>query len=90
MSYFAFLTAEFPAVYEAAIEAERQAGMSPTAVAFFAGKAVEVAVKWAFRTDPGLFLVAKVRVIKLPAVRQLGEADFLFPSLQSRTLWGQV
>ena len=52
MSNFAFLAAEFPAVHEAAVEAERQAGVSPTAAAFFAGKAVEVAVKWAFRTDP--------------------------------------
>lgn len=56
MSNFAFLAAEFPAVYEAAVEAERQAAVSPTAAAFFAGKAVEVAVKWAFRTDPGLKL----------------------------------
>ena len=56
MSNFAFLAAEFPAVHEAAVEAERQAGVSPTAAAFFAGKAVEVAVKWAFRTDPGLKL----------------------------------
>ena len=53
MSNFAFLAAEFPAVHEAAVEAERQAAVSPTAAAFFAGKAVEVAVKWAFRTDPG-------------------------------------
>jgi type I restriction enzyme, R subunit len=56
MSNFAFLATEFPAVHEAAVEAERQAGVSPTAAAFFAGKAVEVAVKWAFRTDPGLKL----------------------------------
>jgi type I restriction enzyme R subunit len=56
MSNFAFLAAEFPAVHEAAVEAERQAAVSPTAAAFFAGKAVEVAVKWAFRTDPGLKL----------------------------------
>jgi hypothetical protein len=56
MSNFAFLAAEFSAVHEAAVEAERQAGVSPTAAAFFAGKAVEVAVKWAFRTDPGLKL----------------------------------
>ena len=56
MSNFAFLAAEFPSVHEAAVEAERQAGVSPTAAAFFAGKAVEVAVKWAFRTDPGLKL----------------------------------
>jgi len=43
-------------VHEAAAEAERQAGVSPTAAAFFAGKAVEVAVKWAFRADPSLKL----------------------------------
>ena len=34
MSNFAFLAAEFPAVHEAAVEAERQAGVSPTAAAF--------------------------------------------------------
>lgn len=56
MSNFAFLAAEFPAVHEAAVEAERQAGVSPTAAAFFAGKTVEVAVKWAFRSDPNLRL----------------------------------
>lgn len=56
MSNFAFLAAEFPAVHEAAVEAERQAGVSPTAAAFFAGKTVEVAVKWAFKNDPGLKL----------------------------------
>jgi type I restriction enzyme, R subunit len=56
MSNFAFLAAEFPAVHEAAVEAERQAAVSSTAAAFFAGKTVEVAVKWAFRNDPGLKL----------------------------------
>src|SRR3954465_8689311 len=56
MSNFAFLAAEFPAVHEAAGEAERQAGGPPTAAACFAGKAVEVAVKWAFRSDPNLKL----------------------------------
>lgn len=56
MSNFAFLAAEFPHVHEAAAEAEKQAAASPTAGAFFAGKAVEVAVKWAFRNDPGLTL----------------------------------
>ncbi len=56
MSNFAFLLPEFPHVHEAAVEAERQAAASPTAAAFFAGKAVEVAVKWAFRNDPGLHL----------------------------------
>lgn len=56
MSNFAFLLPDFPHVHEAAAEAERQAAASPTAAAFFAGKTVEVAVKWAFRNDPGLNL----------------------------------
>ena len=51
MSNFAFLAVEFPAVHEAAMEAERQAAVSPTASALFAGKAVEVAVKRAFRAQ---------------------------------------
>ena len=55
-SNFAFLSAEFATVHEAAVEAERQASVSPTAAAFFAGKTVELAVKWAFRNDPGLKL----------------------------------
>jgi type I restriction enzyme R subunit len=38
MSNFAFLAAEFPFLHEAAVEAERQAAVSPTAAAFFAGK----------------------------------------------------
>jgi type I restriction enzyme R subunit len=80
MSNFAFLAAEFPAVHEAAVEAERQAGVSPTAAAFFAGKAVEVAVKWAFRTDPGLKLPYQDNISALlhePSFRRAaGEAVF--------------
>jgi type I restriction enzyme, R subunit len=80
MSNFAFLAAEFPAVHEAAVEAERQAGVSPTAAAFFAGKAVEVAVKWAFRTDPGLKLPYQDNISALlhePSFRKAaGEAVF--------------
>src|SRR3954466_5224084 len=80
MSNFAFLAAEFPAVHEAAVEAERQAGVSPTAAAFFAGKAVEVAVKWAFRSDPGLNLPYQDNIAALlhePSFRRAaGEAVF--------------
>src|SRR6266567_3855658 len=68
MSNFAFLAAEFPAVHEAA------------AAAFFAGKAVEVAVKWAFRTDPGLKLPYQDNISALlhePSFRKAaGEAVF--------------
>jgi|GEM_PF-3866135 len=37
MSNFTFLAAEFPAVHEAAVEAERQAAAAPGATVFFAG-----------------------------------------------------
>jgi type I restriction enzyme R subunit len=80
MSNFAFLAAEFPAVHEAAVEAERQAGVSPTAAAFFAGKAVEVAVKWAFRSDPNLKLPYQDNIAALlhePSFRRAaGDAVF--------------
>lgn len=80
MSNFAFLAAEFPAVHDAALEAERQAGVSPTAAAFFAGKAVEVAVKWAFRSDPNLKLPYQDNIAALlhePSFRRAaGEAVF--------------
>src|ERR1700712_1089073 len=80
MSNFAFLAAEFPAVHEAAMEAERQAAVSPTAAAFFAGKAVEIAVKWAFRNDPGLKLPYQDNIAALlhePSFRRAaGEAVF--------------
>ncbi|MDR3470027.1 MAG: DEAD/DEAH box helicase family protein [Xanthobacteraceae bacterium] len=80
MSNFAFLAGEFPTVHEAAVEAERQAGVSPTAAAFFAGKTVEVAVKWAFRNDPGLKLPYQDNIAALlhePSFRRVaGEAVF--------------
>ncbi|MBK1623500.1 DEAD/DEAH box helicase family protein [Afifella marina] len=80
MSNFAFLAAEFPTVHEPAAEAERQAKSSPTAAAFFAGKAVEVAVKWAFLNDPGLRLPYQDNIAALlhePSFKRLaGEAVF--------------
>jgi type I restriction enzyme, R subunit len=80
MSNFAFLVDEFPAVHEAAVEAERQAAVSPTAAAFFAGKAVEVAVKWTFRSDPNLKLPYQDNIAALlhePSFRRAaGEAVF--------------
>jgi type I restriction enzyme R subunit len=80
ISNFVFLAAEFPAVHEAAVEAERQAGVSPTAAAFFAGKTVEVAVKWAFRSDPNLKLPYQDNIAALlhePSFRRAaGEAVF--------------
>src|SRR6266849_1462950 len=80
MSNFAFLAAEFPFLHEAAVEAERQAAVSPTAAAFFAGKTVEVAVKWAFKSDPNLKLPYQDNIAALlhePSFRRAaGEAVF--------------
>ncbi len=81
MSNFAFLAPEFPAVHEAAVEAERQAAVSPTAAAFFAGKAVEVAVVVkAFKSDPNLKLPYQDNISALlhePSFRRAaGEAVF--------------
>lgn len=80
MSNFTFLAAEFPNLHEAAVEAERQAAASPTAAAFFAGKTVELAVKWAFRNDPGLKLPYQDNIAALlhePSFRKVaGEAVF--------------
>ncbi|CAN7685884.1 DEAD/DEAH box helicase family protein [Mesorhizobium amorphae] len=80
MSNFTFLATEFPTVHEAAVEAERQAGVSPTAAAFFAGKTVELAVKWAFRNDAGLKLPYQDNIAALlhePSFRRAsGESVF--------------
>ncbi|MGO3932451.1 DEAD/DEAH box helicase family protein [Rhodopseudomonas pseudopalustris] len=80
MSNFAFLSAEFPTVHEAAVAAERHASSDPTAAAFFAGKAVEVLVKWAFRADPALKLPYQDNIAALlhePSFKKAaGEAVF--------------
>ena len=88
MSNFAFLLPEFPTVHEAAAEAERQVDASPTAAAFFAGKAVEVAVKWAFKNDSGLHLPYQDTIAALlhePSFKTLsGEAVFAKAKLINR------
>lgn len=80
MSNFTFLAAEFATVPEAALEAESQAAVSPTAAAFFAGKTVEIAVKWAFKSDPNLKLPYQDNIAALlhePSFRRAaGEAVF--------------
>lgn len=56
MSNFAFLAVEFPSVHDSATAAERHAVSDPRAALFYAGRTVEIAVKWAFKNDPGLKL----------------------------------
>ena len=88
MSNFAFLAAEFPTVHEVALAAERHAAADPTAAAFYAGKSVEVAVKWAFRNDPALALPYQDNIAALlhePSFKRLaGEAVFAKAKLISR------
>ncbi len=53
-SNFAHLEPDFPAIYAAAASAERLALSEPEAAAILAGKAVELALAWAFSHDAGL------------------------------------
>ena len=54
MLNFSFLAADFPDIHDAMRGAERHGQADPVAAAFLAGKGMELAVKWAFRHDPGL------------------------------------
>ncbi|MBM1170345.1 DEAD/DEAH box helicase family protein [Microvirga arabica] len=80
MSNFTFLAAEFGNIHDAAVAAERHVISDPTAAAFFAGKTVEIAVKWTFRNDPGLSLPYQDNIAALlhePSFKRLaGEAVF--------------
>lgn len=55
-SHFAFLQAEWPAVHEAAARAEAAVHPDPRAACFYARRALELAVSWAFKFDPALRL----------------------------------
>ena len=56
MSNFAFLQAEFPAVHDAARQAEAHAHGDPRAACFCTRRALELALAWLFRHDPALRL----------------------------------
>jgi type I restriction enzyme R subunit len=55
-SAFAFLQAEWPAVHEAASKAEAAAHPDPRAACFYARRALEIAVAWAYKSDVALRL----------------------------------
>ena len=88
MSNFAFLAREFPTVHESAVAAERHAVSDPRAAAFYAGRTVEIAVKWAFEHDPGLRLPYQDNIAALlhePSFKQLaGPAVFAKAKLINR------
>lgn len=56
MSNFAFLQIEWPAVYEAASKAEAAVYPDPRTACFYARRALELAVSWAFKHDAALKL----------------------------------
>ena len=56
MSNFTFLQAEFPAVHEAARQAEAHAHADPRAACFYSRRALELALAWLYRHDPALRL----------------------------------
>lgn len=73
-SNFAHLEPDFPAVHAAASSAERLAMSEPEAAAILAGKAVELALGWAFAHDAGLTPPAQTgasRMINDPDLRTI-------------------
>jgi type I restriction enzyme R subunit len=52
MSQFAFLQREWAAVFEAASKAEAAVHADPRTACFYARRALELAVSWAFGTVP--------------------------------------
>lgn len=55
-SPFGFLQAEWPTVYEAADRAAAAAHADPRAACFYARRALELAVAWAYKSDASLRL----------------------------------
>jgi type I restriction enzyme, R subunit len=56
VSHFAFLQREWPAVFEAASKAEAAVQADPRTACFYARRALELAVSWAFKVDSTLKL----------------------------------
>lgn len=51
---FAFLRAEWPALYDEAIRAERLIHHDPRAACFYARRAIEITARWMYDTDSSL------------------------------------
>jgi type I restriction enzyme R subunit len=80
MSQFAFLLREWAAVFEAASKAETAVHADPRTACFYARRALELAVSWAFKHDAGLRLPYQDNLSALihePSFKQTaGEAVF--------------
>src|SRR5512134_2020876 len=80
MSQFTFLQREWAAVFEAASKAEGAVHADPRTACFYARRALELAVSWAFKHDPALRLPYQDNLSALihePSFKQTaGEAVF--------------
>ncbi|HXG79031.1 MAG TPA: DEAD/DEAH box helicase family protein [Methyloceanibacter sp.] len=80
MSQFVFLQREWAALFEAASKAEAAVHADPRTACFYARRALEVAVSWAFKHDPALRLPYQDNLSALihePSFKQTaGEAVF--------------
>jgi type I restriction enzyme R subunit len=80
MSQFAFVQREWPSVYESAVRAEVAAHRDPRTSCFYARRALEIAVAWAYKHDPAPRLPYDDRISALihePTFKQAaGEAVF--------------
>lgn len=80
MSQFAFLQQEWAAVFEAALKAETAVHADPRTACFYARRALEMAVGWAYKHDAGLKLPYQDNLSALihePSFKQAaGEAVF--------------
>jgi type I restriction enzyme R subunit len=80
MSQFAFLQREWPAVFEAAAKAEAAVHADPRTACFYARRALELAVNWAYKHDAALKLPYQDNLSALihePSFKQTaGEAVF--------------
>jgi type I restriction enzyme R subunit len=80
MSQFAFLQREWPAIFEAAAKAEAAVHADPRTACFYARRALELAVNWAYKHDAALKLPYQDNLSALihePSFKQTaGEAVF--------------
>src|SRR5262245_5055749 len=80
MSQFVFLQREWAAVYEAASKAEMAVHADPRTACFYARRALELAVSWAYKSDTALRLPYQDNLSALihePSFKQTaGEAVF--------------
>ena len=80
MSQFAVLQREWTAVYDAAVRAEVAVHRDPRTACFYARRALELAVAWAYKHDPSLRLPYDDKISALihePSFKQAaGEAVF--------------